>query len=128
MKIAHILLCLNFTLAAYAQMTDNYIENWFTEQIKQQKLAPIRFYGRHNEFDGRTLTTRELLDFDFQAESSGFIDLEIIEIKSSDVVDTITLVHGGLEVEAGEEELVQQAIEKLQSIATPSDRYAVSHC
>ncbi|KAI4735785.1 hypothetical protein E4T50_13702 [Aureobasidium sp. EXF-12298] len=126
MLITQILISLHLLVVTYAQMTNNRNQDWITEQIKQQKLSPICFSGRHNKLDSQTLTTQEILDFDFQAECSGFIDLNMLEIKSSDIVDKITMIIGGNDEKAGEEELVQQAIEKLQSIATFGDRYSIT--
>jgi hypothetical protein len=122
MKIAQLVAFLDLVLVTCAQMTDHRIRDWFTGQINQHKLSPLRFSGRHSNFDALTLTTQEILDFDFTAECSEFINLETIEIKRLDAVDKITLITGELHDEAGEEELVQQAIEKLESIVTPGDR------
>lgn len=127
MKIAQILISLNLTLVANAQMTDHRIGDWFTGKISQQKQSSLRFYGRHNRFDAQALTTQEIVDFDFRAESSGFVDLKMLEIESSTVADKISILIGELDAEAGEETLVQQAIEELQSIATPGDRSVLPH-
>jgi hypothetical protein len=122
MKIAQLFVSLDLALITCAQMTDHRWEDWFTSQIKQQKLSPMRFSGRHNNFDPHTLSTQEVLDFDFKAECSGCIDLKFLEIKSSNVVDRIIMIIEESHEEAGEEELIQQAIEKLQSIITLGDR------
>jgi hypothetical protein len=122
MKIAQLVVSLDLAIITCAQMTDRRIRDWFTGQIKQQKLSPIRFSGKHNDFDPHTLTTQEILDFDFEAECSEFIDLRMLEIKRLNDVDRITIISGESHEEAGEEELMQQAFEKLQDIATSGDR------
>lgn len=121
MKPSRTLVFLNIASIAYAEMTDQHIGDWLTSQIKRQRLSPLRFSGRHNEFDAQMLTTRELLDFNFEAECSGFVDLKMFEIKSLDDPNNITMVTGvGDDID--EEELVQRAIEKLLSIANRDKR------
>jgi hypothetical protein len=122
MRIAQLSIFLGLTLFTRAQMTDHRIRNWLSDQIEQQKLSPLRFSGRHNSYDTHTLTTQEVLDFDFTAQCSEFVDLKMIEIKRLNVVNEITMITDINHDEATEEQLVQRAIDKLQSLATFGDR------
>lgn len=125
MKPARALVSLNLASIAYAQMTDQRIGDWLIGQIQRQRLSPLRFSGRHNVFDAQTLTTREILDFDFEAECSEFVELKMFEIRSSNDADKITMVTG-VGDDTDEEELVQQAVEKLQGIANRDKRFLSS--
>jgi hypothetical protein len=125
MRIAQLFIFVDLTLVTCAHMADHRIRDWLSDQIKQQKLSPLRLSGRHNSYDTHTLTTQEVLDFDFTAQCSEFVDLEMIEIKRSNVVNEITIVTGETHDEAGEEELMQQATENLQDIANSGDRFVI---
>jgi hypothetical protein len=125
MRIAQLFIFVDLTLVTCAHMADHRIRDWLSDQIKQQKLSPLRLSGRHNSYDTHTLTTQEVLDFDFTAQCSEFVDLEMIEIKRSNVVNEITIVTGETHDEAGEEELMQQATKNLQDIANSGDRFVI---
>jgi hypothetical protein len=127
MRIAQLFIFLDLTLVTCAQMTDHRIRDWLSAQVKQQKLSPLRFSGRHKIYDTDTHTTQEVLDFDFTAQFSEFVDLKMIEIKRSNVVDEVTIITGESHDEAVEEELVQRAMEKLQCLATLGDKFVLFH-
>jgi len=103
-------------------MTYHRIHDWLTGQIKRQKLSPLRFSGRHNEFDAQTLTTREILDFDFMAGCSGFVELRMFEITTTNAAEEVIMVTGGADDAIDEQGLVRQASEKLHSIANRDNR------
>ncbi|KAI4854459.1 hypothetical protein E4T44_00159 [Aureobasidium sp. EXF-8845] len=121
MRLAQLFIFFDLTLVTFAQMTDHRIRDWLSDQIKQQKLSSLRFSGRHNNYDTRTLTTQEVLDFDFTAQCSEFVNLKLIDIKRSNVVDEITMITGEIHDEADEEELMLQATERLQSMVNSDD-------
>jgi hypothetical protein len=125
MRIAQLFIFLELTIVTCAKMTDPRIRDWLSGQIKQQKLSLLRFSGRHNSHDTHTLTTQEVLDFDFAAQCSEFVDLKMIEIRRSNVLDRITMITGEIHDEAGEEDLVQRTTETLQDIANSGDRFVV---
>lgn len=120
--ILAILAILDFTLVASTQMTDHHIRDWFISRIEQQKLSSLRFSGRHNEYNAQTLNTQEILDFEFKAPCSEFANLDMFEIRSSNLADEIVMVVRPLGHDAGEEELIQQAIDRLKGIVTLGDR------
>ena len=121
-KAARVLVVLDLAHFAFAQMTNLRIHDWLTSQIKRQKLSPLRFSGRHNEFDAQALTTREILDFDFMAGCSGFVELRMFEITTTNATDEIIMVTGGADDDVDEQGLVRQASQKLHSVANRDNR------
>lgn len=125
MKTVSMLVFLNLALVAYAQMANHRIRDWLTAQIKRQTHSPLRFSGRHDEFDAQTLTTRETVDFNFHTECSEFVELKMFEIRSLDDADKIIMLTG-VGDSTHEENLVQQAIDRLHSFANWDVRYPPS--
>jgi len=121
MRIAQLFIFLDLMIVTCAKMTNYRIRDWLSDQIKQQKLSPLRFSGRHNTYDTHTFKSQEVLDFDFAAQCLEFVDLKMIEIWRSNVVDKITMITDDIHAEAGEEDLVQRATERLQDIANLGD-------
>lgn len=81
----------------------------------------MRFTGRHNVLQPNAIATKETVDFDFHAEMSGFVDLNMIQIRRSGNAekpfDTTS---------KDENEMVQQAIEHLESdTRVPYDRSVI---
>lgn len=125
MKTSQILLCLDLIIVSCAAMTENCVKDWFNNQIELQKQSAMRFTGRHNVLMTDSNATKDIIDFDFHAEMSEFADLDMIQIKRSNVVeeDLVTTVK---DAKTDDRDLVQQAIEKLESIAALGyDRFAV---
>lgn len=115
MKISLALLYLNCILVSCAVMTDNRIGDWVKRQIELQRHSAMRFTGRHNVLQPNSIATKEIIDFDFHAEMSGFVDLNMIQIRrlgdAEKAFDTTA---------KDENEMVQQAIEHLESDTTIS--------
>ncbi|KAG9514895.1 hypothetical protein KCV07_g7743, partial [Aureobasidium melanogenum] len=108
-------------------MTGNRVKDWFNNQIELRKQSAMRFTGRHNVLMTDSNATKDIIDFDFHAEMSEFADLDMIQIKRSNVVeeDLVTTVR---DAKTDDSDLVQQAIEKLESIAALGyDRITVDH-
>ncbi|KAI5206507.1 hypothetical protein E4T39_02432 [Aureobasidium subglaciale] len=63
--------------------------------------------------------TKEMVDFDFSAQISGFVVLSMIEITASKAMDTVVMMVAERNDETGEEELLHQVAEKLESISLP---------
>lgn len=106
-------------------MTENRVKDWFNNQIELQKQSAMRFTGRHNVLVTDSNATKDKIDFDFHAGMSEFADLDMIQIKWSNVVeeDLVTTIRNA---KTDDSDLVQQAIEKLESIAALGyDRFAV---
>ncbi|KAH0345869.1 hypothetical protein KCU83_g7554, partial [Aureobasidium melanogenum] len=127
MKISQILLYLDLIIVSCAAMTDNRIRDWFNNQIELQKQSAMRFTGRHNVLVTDSNATEEIADFEFHAAISEFADLDVIQIKRSNVVekDFVTTARDG---KIDDSDLVQQAIERLKSIAALGyDRITIDH-
>ncbi|KAG9524854.1 hypothetical protein KCU93_g6107, partial [Aureobasidium melanogenum] len=108
-------------------MTENRVKDWFNNQIELQKQSAMRFTGRHNVLMTDSNATKDIIDFDFHAEMSGFADLDMIQIKRSNVVeeDLVTTVK---DAKTDDSDLLQQAIDKLESIAALGyDRITIDH-
>ncbi|KAI5272535.1 hypothetical protein E4T47_04201 [Aureobasidium subglaciale] len=97
-------------------MAKTRLDSWFRNQIEQHKASHIHFSGRHNVVDADTSFIREMIDFDFSAQVSGFVDLSMIEITASTNANTVVMMVAEGTEEAGEEGLLQQAVEKLDCI------------
>ncbi|KAG9827718.1 hypothetical protein KCU98_g9296, partial [Aureobasidium melanogenum] len=127
MKATRLLLYFNLMVVSCAAMTDNRVRDWFNNQIELQKQSAMRFTGRHNVLVTDSNATEEIGDFDFHAAMSEFADLEMIQIKRSDVTekDFVTTARDG---KIDDSDLVQQAIERLESIAALGyDRITIDH-
>ncbi|KAI5204326.1 hypothetical protein E4T38_04719 [Aureobasidium subglaciale] len=98
-------------------MAKTRLDNWFRNQIEQHKASHIHFSGRHNVVDANSSSIREMIDFDFSAQVSGFVDFSMIEITASTNANTVVMMVAGGTEEASEEGLLQQAVEKLNSIS-----------
>ncbi|KAG9959607.1 hypothetical protein KCU61_g7354, partial [Aureobasidium melanogenum] len=108
-------------------MTDNRVKDWLNNQIELQKQSAMRFTGRHNVLLTDSSATKEMIDFDFHTAMSEFADLDMIQIKWSDVVEK-DLVTTARDAKTDDSVLIQQAIEKLESIAALGyDRITIDH-
>lgn len=96
-------------------MTENSIADWLNNQIDLQKQSAMRITGRHNVLVPVSHATREIVDFDFHGEMSGFADLNMIQIRRLHVAERafVTTVEDG---KTDENELIRQAINYLESI------------
>ncbi|CAD0110339.1 unnamed protein product [Aureobasidium uvarum] len=95
-------------------MTDNRIRDWFDNQIELQKQSSMHFSGKHNVAQPQSTAIEEEIDFDFYAQMSEFASLKTIQIRRLDIAENISMITA--EEEIGENRLVQQAVEKLESI------------
>ncbi|KAK5999982.1 hypothetical protein QM012_005070 [Aureobasidium pullulans] len=92
-------------------MPEYRIKEWLNKQVELQKISAIHFTGKHNVLEPDSFATKEVVDFDFHAEMSGFADLEKIEIRRSNSAETAFVTTA-----EDENEMAQQAIEHLESI------------
>lgn len=107
-------------------MNEN-IQSWFKQQIEHQETSHIRISGRHNTAVPVSSNLQETTDFDFHIEASELIDLIMVEFRTSDAPDKISMIVAeegdGF---ADEPRLIQRCAERLNSMMDSKNKQSVS--